>query len=229
MSPSDAEAARYQRQLLVPGFSTAALEQLRGARVHVVGAGAAAGPALLYLAQAGVGTLYLDDDADVGAGDDPAWLYRPDQVGQPRILAALEAVRAASALTTVRIHATGSEVTATLVCAQSEGVARTAAERARLAGKPHVVGLATGDGGGEVVVVPYGAPCFSCATRPGARVPARGATAAAIGSLAALELVLLLGRIVPGRPAGRRIELADGRPSAQATTRRPGCDCHNAY
>ena len=96
MALSDAEVARYARQLILPGFGPLAQEFLRAARVHVVGAGDVAGPALLYLAAAGIGTLYVDDGADVSPEDTAAWLYGAEQVGQPRIFAAVEAVRAAA-------------------------------------------------------------------------------------------------------------------------------------
>ncbi len=89
MALSDAETARYARQLILPGFGPLAQEFLRAARVQVVGAGDVAGPALLYLAAAGVGTIYVDDGADVAPEDAAAWLYGADQVGQPRLFAAV--------------------------------------------------------------------------------------------------------------------------------------------
>ncbi|BDG06107.1 HesA/MoeB/ThiF family protein [Anaeromyxobacter oryzae] len=228
MSLTDAEAARFARQLLLPGLGEAGQQRIRDARIHVVGAGATGGPALLHLARAGVGTIYVDDGADVASGDAAAWLYAPDDAGRPRMFTAIAALRDASPLVEVRAHATGADVTATLVCAPSEAVARTAAERARLAGLPHVVVLGDGDGG-EVVSIPSGAPCLGCASRPGARVPPRAGTAAALGTLGALELLLLVGRLGPGAATGRRITLVDGWPAVQPTARTPGCDCHNVY
>src|SRR5512147_2509994 len=67
MDLTEAEVARYACQLALPGFGAEGQVALRTARVHVVGAGVVAVPALLYLAQAGVGTLYLDDAHDVAA------------------------------------------------------------------------------------------------------------------------------------------------------------------
>lgn len=228
MDPDDAEAARYAHQLLLPGFGPEGQQLLGAARVHVVGAGPVGGPALLYLAQAGVGTLYVDDGEDVAPGDAGAWLCSPDQVGQPRVLAAVEALRSANPRVRVRAHATGLGVTAALVCAQGEDVARLAAERARLAGVPHVVALASG-GGGTVVSVPCGAPCYSCVSRPGAGTLPRVGEAAAIGALGAQELLLLLVRVVQGATSGRRIDVEDGLLRGEATTRKPMCDCRNVY
>ncbi|HEY6005780.1 MAG TPA: ThiF family adenylyltransferase, partial [Anaeromyxobacter sp.] len=220
----EAEAARFARQMNLAGVGPAALDRFRAARVRVVGAGATAGPALLFLAQAGVARIYLDDGADVTAEDAKAWLYGPDQVGQHRLFAAIEALRGASALAEVRPHATGTLLTATLVCSETEMVARKAADEARRAGLPHVVALASGDGG-EVVAVPIGAPCFNCASRPAARLPPRRGSAAAVGTLGALELLLLIAGAVSGGNTGRRIELAAGWPKAEPTARNPTCEC----
>jgi molybdopterin-synthase adenylyltransferase len=223
MGLSDAEVARYGRQLVLPGLGPIAQEFLRAARVHVVGAGAVAGPALLYLAQAGVGTLYVDDGADVGAEDATAWLYRPSDVGEPRLFRAIAAVKASNAFAKARGHSTEADPTAALVCPASAATAREAAERARGAGLPHVVAVADGDGG-EVVAVPPGAPCYACASRPGTGAPTGPAAAAALGALGALELVMLLGGVHQGT-RGRRIDLVLGQPHARATTRVPGCAC----
>ena len=235
MSLIDAGEARFARQRLLPGLGPEGQELIREARVHVVGAGAAAGPALLYLSQAGVGTIYVDDGAEVdGAsdGDAGSWLYSSGQLGQPRVFAAVEALRAASSFVHVRAIATDAEPTATLVCAQREPVARIAADRARRAGLPHVVALGNGDGG-TVVTIPSGAPCLRCAFQPGARLPPRPGAAAALGSLAAVELLLLVARLFPGdgtgSGTGRRIDLVEGWPSVRPTLRTPGCDCQNVY
>lgn len=223
MSLDAAELARYARQLILPGFSATSQDFLRAARVHVIGAGEVAGPALLYLAAAGVGTLFLDDGLDVAPEDMAAWLYRADQLGEPRLFTAVAALREAMPWVKARPYATGSDPTAVLVCTSSLGVAREAAERARVAGVPHVVALADGDGG-EVVAVPSGAPCYACASRPGSGAPPWPGVAAALGALGALEVLLILAGLVQGQP-GRRIDLVLGQPQARATTRVPGCPC----
>jgi len=219
---SDEELARYARQLLLPGMGVVTQEFLRAARIQVVGGGAVAGPAMLYLAEAGVGTLLLDDAAEVAPEDAAGWLYPPDRVGQPRVTAAIESLRGATRFLRARIHATGADPTAALVCGGG-ALAREGAERARLAGIPHVV--ADGDGeGGAVITIPPGAPCYACAFQVGSGVPAPAPTAAALGALAAAELLLLVGGVVQP-PQGRRIELVRGHPVARPTTRQPGCAC----
>jgi len=228
VTASDVEAARFARQLGLAAVGEAGLARIRGSSVHVVGAGPVAGPALLALVQAGVGILYLDDGADVGPFDARTWLCTPAQVGQPRVLAAMEALRAASSLTTVRLHATGTRSSAALVCAETQGTATLASERERTAGVAHVVALAS-DEGGAVISIPPGAPCIRCASRPGASTQPRGGMAAAIGNLGALELLLLIVGAGAGASEGRRVELRDGRLDATPTLRRPGCDCHVVY
>ena len=223
MSLDAAELARYARQLILPGFSATSQAFLRAARVHVIGAGEVAGPALLYLAAAGVGTLFLDDGLDVAPEDMAAWLYRADQVGEPRLFTAVAALREAMPWVKARPYATGSDPTAVLVCTSSLGVAREAAERARVAGVPHVVALADGDGG-EVVAVPSGAPCYACASRPGSGALPWPGVAPALGALGALEVLLILAGLAQGQP-GRRIDLVLGQPQVRATTRVPGCPC----
>jgi molybdopterin-synthase adenylyltransferase len=226
MDLAGAERARYARQLVLPGFSEVAQALIRSARVHVVGAGAVGGPALLYLSQAGVGTIYVDEGGDVAQEDAAAWLYPAEHVGEPRLFDAIDAVRKASAFVEVRAHATGVRPMAALVCATTTELARAAAERARLAGLPHVVALANGDGG-EVVAIPSGAPCYRCASRPMTGAPARGGAPAMVGVLGALELILVVAGAV--NHAGRRIELTSGLPDVRPTARIPGCDCVNVY
>lgn len=216
------DTSRFARQDALPGWGEAGRQRLRATRVHVVGAGPLAGPALRYLAGAGVGTLFLDDGDDVAPLEPPGWLYPPDQAGRPRLLAALDALGPAAPGVEVRPFGTGVTPDAVLVCAAAEGVAHLASERARLALLTTVVALGDGEGG-EVISIPVGAPCLRCATGPAARVQARGPAAAALGALAALELMLLLAGLSP--VAGRRQELKGGRLRAAPTARRAGCEC----
>ena len=223
MALSNAEVERYARQLILPGFVPLTQEFLRGARVHVVGASEVGGPALLYLAAAGVGNLLVDDGRDVAPEDSASWLYGAEQLGNPRVFAAIEALRTVSSFSKARPYSSGADPTAALICTGWSGTAREAAERARMAGIPHVVAEVDGEGG-QVVSVPPGAPCYSCASRPGSGAAARPGAAAAVGALGALELLQIIAGVVTG-PGGRRIDLVLGEPQVRATTRVPGCPC----
>ncbi len=220
---SEAEIGRYARQLLLPGMGEAGQERLGSARVRVVGAGPVAGPALLYLAQAGVGRIWVDDAGMVTPEDLSAWLYGPADVGRPRAAAAAEALRAANGLVEAEPFRAGNLPTAVLVASGSQSSDRGAAEEARLLALPYVVAEAEGEGG-AVTVVPVGAPCHSCAFRVGHGTLPTPAATAAVAALAALELVLLVAG-VSQEPRGRRIDLVRGQPMARQTARVPGCAC----
>jgi len=214
--------ARWARQLLVPGFGAAGQERLMASRVRVVGADALAAPALVALAQAGVGKLWIDDPELAGPADLGGWLLGPEAAGQPRAEAAAAALAPFSSYVAVEAYPLGGVPTATLVVASSSAQALGAAEAARRAQLPHVVLEADGDGG-TVVSVPRGAPCYACGRGGGSagRPPTPGA--AALAALAAQELLLLIAD--PAATAGRRFELVRGVTSMRPTARLPGCAC----
>ena len=215
--------ARWARQLLVPGLGATGQERLMASRVRVIGADALSAPALVYLAQAGVGKLWIDDPELAGPADLGGWLLGPEAAGRPRAEAAAAALAPFSSFVAVETYPMGGVPTATLVVASSDAQALGAAEAARRARAPHVVIQADGDGG-VVVSVPVGAPCYACArgASGAGRPPAPGA--AALASLGAQELLLLVAD--PAATAGRRFELVRGVSSMRATARMPGCACH---
>jgi adenylyltransferase/sulfurtransferase len=222
---ADDRIARWARQLLVPGFGEAAQERLAAARVRAVGADGAASPALVYLVQAGVGRLWIDDAELVAPSDAGGWLYGQPAVGSARAGAARDALRALSRFCEVDAYPVGGVPTAAIVAAASAVQALHAAEAARRAGVPHVV-LEPDADGGAVVSVPPGAPCYACArsTTGAGRPPLPGA--AALAALAAGELVQMIAS--PGAIAGRRLDLVRGVVTARPTTRLAGCACGGA-
>lgn len=65
MKLSKEELVRYNRHLILSGFGPEKQQQLKAAKVLVVGAGGLGSPVLLYLGAAGVGTLGIVDADDV--------------------------------------------------------------------------------------------------------------------------------------------------------------------
>ncbi|MGB8929742.1 MAG: ThiF family adenylyltransferase [Anaeromyxobacteraceae bacterium] len=214
--------ARYSRQLVIPAVGHGGQERLGSARVRVVGASGAAVPGILYLALAGVGTIWIDDPEGVAPADAGQWLYPPAVIGEPRAAIAAAALQERSRFVRVEPLPAEAAPTAALIMAPSVSQALAAAERSRRERIPHVVMEPDGEGGG-VVTVPPGAPCYACARSIGGagRPPSRGG--AAVSVLAAEELILLLAAGLAS--TGRRIDLTRGVPSVRATARLAGCAC----
>ena len=221
MSLTSDQAARHAVQLRVPGM-TEGQERLAAARVRVVGAGGLAGPALIALAQAGVGRLWIDDPEAVNEADERGWLLAPGTSGAPRADVAVARLQETTRMTRAEQYPIGGVPTATLICAPTPGERLVAAEQARRAGVPHVV-LEPDADGGSVVSIPPGAPCYACARSTGPSGREAQAGAAALSLLAALELLLAIA--YPGASGGRRIELVRGLPLSRPTARLAGCSC----
>lgn len=220
MPLTTAQAARHAVQLHVPGMGEGQ-ERLAAARVRVVGAGRAVAPALIALAQAGVGRIWVDDPEAIAEADTGGWLLAPGTSGARGDEVA---ARLAALVPPVRVerYPAGGVPTATLVCAPTVAERLVAAEQARRAGVPHVVLEPDAEGGSVVTVLP-GAPCYSCAraTSLSSRPPEPGG--AVLACLAALELVLAISFSSAG--GGRRIDVVRGLPIARATVRLAGCSC----
>lgn len=95
------EIERYKRHLVLKELGGQGQQNLKSARVLVVGAGGLGAPVLLYLAAAGVGTLGLIDDDVVSVSNlQRQVLYKSSDVGADKV------TRAADALTLLNPHVT---------------------------------------------------------------------------------------------------------------------------
>lgn len=93
------ERARYARHLCLSGFGAPAQQQLKSARVLVIGAGGLGCPALLYLAAAGVGHIeILDADRVEVSNLQRQVLFTAEDTGQLKVEVAARRLRALNPL-----------------------------------------------------------------------------------------------------------------------------------
>jgi hypothetical protein len=215
MSLSDAEVERYSRQILLPGVGEEGQLRLRAARVRLAGRGPRADAALLYLASAGVGTLWVDDGESPGAA----------------------AARAANRWSRVDACRPDWQADALLVLLPHPELAQAPTVRPAMAPGPDLervggnaiptVAVWASAGGGGVAAVAAGVPCLRCATE-GVEADAASAPALdlALGALAALELTLLVMGLGEGRRhPSRRLDLQGGAIRLHPLAPRPDCCC----
>lgn len=233
MSFSDDEVERYARQLVLAEVGGPGQQTLARARVLIVGVGGVGGPAALYLAAAGVGTLGLVD-ADVVALSNlqRQILFATADIDRAKVGAAAERLRALNPHTAIETHPERltRENAAALVAAHDLVIDGTDDFETRLivnaacvaAGVPLVSG-ALGRWGGQVGVF-EGRPCYQCLVpeippdaETCARVGVIGALAGIIGSMTALEAIK---RITgAGQPLTGRLMLYDGLAGESRTVR----------
>ena len=96
------DAARFARQLVLPGFGADAQQKLGDARVLVIGAGGLGSHVIPALAAAGVGTIGIVDDDVVEPSNLPRQtIHRAEDVGRSKVESAAERVAALSPDTNV--------------------------------------------------------------------------------------------------------------------------------
>lgn len=244
MTLSDFELERYSRQLVLPEWSGAAQEQLKGASAIVVGLGALGSPVALYLAAAGVGKIGVVDSDEVELSNlarQPLH-FSPD-VGLKK---AENAVVKLSALNPdvqvepypVRLEQANAEAIvmgADLVvdCSDSFETRYLVNDACCAQGVPLVEAGVLGFSGLVLSIRPGISACYRCAfpvEPPEGSVPScreagvLGAMAGIVGSIQALEALKLVAGV--GEPLADRILRIDGRDMSQtlvATSRRPDC------
>ncbi len=107
MTLSPAELTRYRRHLTLPSFGQAGQQQLKDARVLVVGVGGLGAPLLSYLVAAGVGTVGLADFDVVDASNlHRQVLFTEDDVGRPKVAVAAERLRRQNSHVHVQVYDT---------------------------------------------------------------------------------------------------------------------------
>jgi molybdopterin-synthase adenylyltransferase len=222
------ETRRYARHLVLKGVGGAGQQQLKAARVLLIGAGGLGSPVVAYLAAAGLGTIGIIDNDTVALSNlQRQIVHRTVDVGTPK--AGSAGAFAAALNPHVRVvpyherfeattHAGVLEDYDILVDATDNFATRAAAaEVAEAAGKPLVAGAVTMFDGQLTVFLPGGPRFADLYAQPPdeADLPAceavgvLGAVTGVIGTLMAMEVIKLVTGL--GTPLAGRLLLYDGR------------------
>ena len=103
LSPEELE--RYARHIVLPEIGGAGQQELKRARVLVIGAGGLGAPVLEYLAAAGVGTLGIVDDDHVSLSNlQRQVIHETGAVGRPKGESARDAIRRINPHVRVELH-----------------------------------------------------------------------------------------------------------------------------
>ena len=233
MAFSPDEVDRYARHLVLSEIGGPGQQKLAHARVLIVGAGGVGGPAALYLAAAGVGTLGLIDADTVAVSNlQRQILFSTADVDRPKVEAGAERLTALNPHVRVETHPLAlTAENASAVIAGHDVVldgtddfhTRFAVNAACVAAGVPLVSGALGRWNGQVGVF-SGRPCYQCLvpesppdTETCARVGVVGALAGVIGAMAALETIKLI--TGAGAPLTGRLLLYDGLAATARTVR----------
>lgn len=232
---------RHKRHILLKEIGGAGVQNLRDAKVSIIGAGALGGPCALYLAAAGVGRIEIWDDDVV----DRSNLQRQIQYADADV-GADKATKLADRLTAlnpdiavkVQIGRFGPEAVPNgdiLIDASDNFETRFALNQfAHERGRYLVSGAASG-WNGQVAVYASGlrddAPCYQCfvpdlppAAEACDEVGVVGALTGMVGSHMAMEVIKLVTRA--GDPLISRISIIDGLSGETRVLKlRPNPDC----
>ncbi len=231
MSFSDDEIERYARHLVLSEVGGPGQQRLKAARVAIVGMGGVGGPAALYLAAAGVGTLRLIDDDVVGLSNLQRQIaFATPDVGRAKVEAGAGVLTALNPHVHVEPAAerlTGDNAARLIggcdvvIDGTDDFAARFAVNAACVAAGVPLVSGALGRWNGQVGVF-TGRPCYRCLTPEAppdaetcARVGVVGALAGVVGSMAALEAIKLI--TGAGDPLTGRLLIYDGLTGAART------------
>jgi len=241
----DEEIERYARHLVLKEIGGPGQQRLRAASAFIVGAGGLGGPAALYLAAAGVGTITLIDPDTVSLGNLQRQIqFATRDIGQPKAKTTGSSIARLNPLVNVRaVQAKLTPENAAAVISGSDIVldgcdnfeTRFAVNAAcHKLGVPLVsgaVGRWTGQLGVFASSISDASPCYQCfvpAIPPDAetceRVGVVGALTGVIGSMMALETIKWITRA--GEPLTGRLMIYDGLAGSGRTlavNRDPAC------
>ncbi len=228
---SDDEVDRYARHLVLAEIGGPGQQRLASARILIVGVGGVGGPAALYLAAAGVGTLSLIDGDTVALSNlQRQILFSGADIGRAKVEAGAERLSALNPH--IRIETHGGALTRDNAPALVAGhdlvldgtddfATRFLVNAACVAARVPLVSGALGRWSGQVGVF-SGRPCYRCLVpeippdaETCARVGVVGALAGVVGAMAALEAIKLI--TGAGEALTGRLLLYDGLAAAART------------
>ncbi|MGL5284853.1 MAG: HesA/MoeB/ThiF family protein [Aeromonas sp.] len=222
---SDAEYLRYGRQLMLAEVGEAGQARLGNASVLIVGLGGLGSPLALYLAGAGVGTLWLADGDTVDSSNLPRQiLFDSEAINRSKAELARERLAAHNPLVELiainqRLGAASlpefvAEVDLVIDCCDNLETRQAINAACVAQHKPWISAAAAGWQGQLMVRERAGQACYACLYPPDTRSAESCASSGIIGplvgvmgSLQALEAVrLLLGKPSPVAGTVRRFD-----------------------
>ncbi len=241
------EHARYERNLLIPGFGEEAQQRLANARVCVVGLGGLGSPAALYLAAAGVGTLGLIDSDRVDLSNlQRQVIHNTNDIGRLKVESAAEKIAALNPGVTVQCVPQRLTLdNAQGICAAYDVVVEATDnfeakylinDICLLLKKPFATAGILSLSGQGLFAVPGKTACLRCAVHePPRNVPTTaqlgvlGAVPGMLGSLEVLEtLRYLVGQWTPREDGAALLHTVEGhgvRLRTMPLPRRSDCRC----
>ncbi|EYU14179.1 HesA/MoeB/ThiF family protein [Photorhabdus aegyptia] len=231
---NDQEFMRYSRQLLLEDIGPEGQEKLKSSRVLIVGLGGLGAPASLYLAGAGVGTIYLADDDQLHISNlQRQILYRTEEIPAAKAELAANQLNALNPLIKTMIlnqrqnleslTTIMKQVDLVLDCSDNMTTRHAINSACVATRKPLISGSAVGFSGQLMVFEPpYLHGCYSC-LYPEQEEPLRncrtagvlGPVVGIIGTLQALEAIKMLTGLPS--PLSGKLRLFDGKQQSWST------------
>ncbi|ETS31387.1 molybdopterin-synthase adenylyltransferase MoeB [Photorhabdus temperata] len=231
---NDQEFMRYSRQLLLEDIGPEGQEKLKTSRVLIVGLGGLGAPASLYLAAAGVGTIYLADDDQLHISNlQRQILYRTEDITSSKAELAANQLNALNPLVKVTVlnqrqdveslKKSVKQVDLVLDCCDNMATRHAINAACVATRKPLISGSAVGFSGQLMVFEPpYPHGCYTC-LYPDQEEPQRncrtagvlGPVVGVIGTLQALEAIKMLTGIPS--PLSGKLRLFDGKQQSWST------------
>lgn len=218
---TETERERYARHIVLKEVGGPGQQRLKKASVLVVGAGGLGSPALQYLAAAGVGTIGLIDDDVVSASNlQRQVIYRDEQIGMPKVFAAVANLKALNPFTDYRPYnrQMSEDIAAELIADYDVVLDGTDTYETRFmvnraavaAGRPLVSGaISQWEGQLSLFDPATGLPCYACVfpDRPKDGLSCEeagvmGALPGIVGSMMAAEAIKMItgaGQTLSGR------------------------------